>query len=127
VTDVEIAAGPELDAQIAEKVMAWHLEDEYFWVNATAIVAYATDEPPFSGGRGPRFSPSTDIAHAWKVVEFIKRERGWRVSLVSSVDGGEWTCAFFGTGNPLLGGAGSTSAKSAPLAICRAALASLTI
>ncbi len=70
-------AGPDLDRMVAERVMGWHIapwEDEtdggLEWKDALGHYM-----APYSSGQNPkwRWSPSTDIAAAWRVVEHITR------------------------------------------------------
>lgn len=69
-------AGPELDRMVAEKVMGWEpwqtaaglkywMIDKY--VKRSASIQ-AEENPPW---HYPVFLPSTNIAHAWEVVERI--------------------------------------------------------
>jgi hypothetical protein len=113
-------AGREMDALIAEKVMGWTLGEPHEihgwmmhgmvtvrdWVGSTNDAGITHIE---------KWSPSTDIAAAWEVVEklgdkFDELERG---------DGGEfWMCVVYPDGFiPCV-----ARAETAPLAICRAAL-----
>lgn len=67
----------EIDRLVAEKVMGWRLENRRvniwgqeigFWVNPKNNMIVAK----YSGFREESFSPSTNIADAWKVVEKLK-------------------------------------------------------
>lgn len=100
----QMPAGPELDAIIAEKVMGWKR------VPGTESGAWM--DPCTNDGRMGSWSPSTDIAAAWEVVEKLKlslipTNKGWIVSQHHLFEGP------FGED------------ETAPLAICRAALAAI--
>ena len=61
----ELAAGPDLDALIADKVMGWSRREDYYYTGppgpaAFTHVAQCTIQD---------FRPSSDMAWAWKVVE----------------------------------------------------------
>ena len=108
-------AGREMDALVAEKVMGWKR------------VPHAHPEIEAAGGmwltpRGPRMCPaySTDIAAAWGVVEWFTR-RSYTVALHTTHSDG-WVCSIRGA---LL--ADTAQAPTAPLAICRAALAAVGV
>jgi hypothetical protein len=64
----ELPAGQELDALIAERVMGWHVEryatygaPSDHWHDATGSRVASSD-----------WSPSTDIAAAWQIVERLR-------------------------------------------------------
>jgi len=138
---IRLKPGPELDRLVAEKVMGWiepadaemprvwlrweEGEKRYVWAG------WWIEEPPkdedgnipsawlLAGNK--KWSPSTDIAAAWEVVErlssrcFIQIHNQvasfmplWNVSFESRED-----MKFLGSAN----------AETVPLAICRAALA----
>jgi hypothetical protein len=100
----EMNAGRELDALVAEKVMG-----------ADVVVrdgrAYINGNPY---DRLPNYS--TDIAHAWQIVE---RMADWRV-VIERVPSGEWE-VMFDTRRVFE----NVKADTLPLAICRAALAAV--
>ncbi|MBY6267998.1 BC1872 family protein [Parageobacillus thermoglucosidasius] len=111
-----------IDCLIAEKVMGWRLENRRvniwgqeigFWVNPkiNRIVA------KYSGFREESFSPSTNIADAWQVVEKLKiavipqaGEPPKNMKYLAEID------------RRPLGGYYQAFAKTAPLAICLVAL-----
>lgn len=105
----QLAAGAELDALIAEKVMGWKNEGRG-WINAegkyTALVEYCF---------------STCISGTWEVVEKLKP---LRLHLIDRTDyeAGEncWEAYLldtkYGPHHP------HSKGETAPLAICRAAL-----
>lgn len=118
----ELTAGRELDALVAEKVMGWHIVTDFdlrppekHWNNAKGYVCLVAGNKLNDGREMKGFSPSTDIADAWKVVEKM-RERGLDVYLrfVST-----WTAEFDSVSGDVNGFA---DADTAPLAICLAAL-----
>jgi hypothetical protein len=104
-------AGPELDALVAKKVMGWMKPP------ATSILKPMWVEPP----RGtvhpslPRFS--TNISDAWEVLERIK-SNGFNFFLGNG-DTDEFNCIFVHPAAPKMY---RCQAKTAPLAICMAAL-----
>ena len=114
----EHEAGRELDALVAERVMGWTRvvrARETLWQSPKAGTW------PIVASRLPHYS--TDIAAAWQVVERMR------------ADG--WVCEVFGsdTANaegysvtlwrPDTSGSSVTQNATAPLAICRAALAAI--
>ncbi len=109
----ELSAGSDIDRLIAERVMGWTWgqtgTDYAGWRGAPA-------SPPLEGASRGYFRPSTSIADAWLVVERTTAF-GHRYVVYGSTDGGH-SCNFgpFGCG-----------AETAPLAICRAALAALAL
>ena len=88
--------GRALDQLIAERVMGHTLTLDRIWANNMPIPCY-----------------STDIAAAWLIVEKM-RNPDFRLS-----KDGDWACCFGGT----ISYCGF--ADTAPLAICRAAMAAL--
>jgi hypothetical protein len=82
-TPETLAAGRELDALVAEKVMGWRdVEPECYTPSGKALCGTAPDPSlsPWRNGRAyvPRFSE--DIGAAWQVVEHL-RAPGWTVDL----------------------------------------------
>lgn len=124
----DLEAGPELDRLVAEKVMGWTFIDRKIpsWQDEHGDYRFI----------GQVFQPSIQIAHAWEVVEhmqskgFVPNVRGPGVYTVG--DGyykhDEW---FVGLQSGAMEAAavyeqeGEAHAPTAPLAICRAALAAL--
>lgn len=115
-------AGRELDALIAEKVFGLNLEngwlrsqngDPKYWQNKNN--EFITDS----------FAPySTDIKDAWEVVEKVKTQLG-EDAIVIWFKNGEWTVVVEDFNYLELSGLNSkawASAKTAPHAICLAAL-----
>lgn len=109
----DLVAGRELDALVAEEVMGFHeVMTEYY-------VASADDAPELDVRVIPCFS--TDIAAAWLVVKKLTGNTGSDYDLeltIASSKGGWCTASFL----PETKGWGET----APLAICRAALAAVS-
>lgn len=140
----ELQAGRELDALVAEKVMGWrwhrHGEVRGGWVHyASLLPPESTDHrvPVTSDdallakherdtGLCPHYS--TSIADAWLVVEKMgQTEMPGHVGptmlhMLRACAGGQWEAQFCSD----FGYSQTTRAGSAPLAICRAALAVLT-
>lgn len=103
----KLEAGPELDALVAEKVMGWNVhfvEPELrngreHWRDPVHNTLYLPSQ----------WCPSGDIAAAWEVVEkVVPGPQGFNLYLSSA-----WQASFAG---------GTAVARTAPLAICRAAL-----
>lgn len=113
----------ELDKSIAAKVMGWTWgqtgEDYMGWNGAPH------EKNPLYGPRRGYFSPSTDIADAWRVVEKLE-ELGWLITLYSQ--GGCWSAFAEGCASD-----GATDgrnvwrkvAETAPLVICTVALVAI--
>lgn len=99
-------AGEALDRLVAERVMGWEpREDGYYWHRYT-------QECPMRS-----WSPSTNIAHAWEVVECMRsRQNQFDVHLFGEY-GTAFTCVF-ACGPARFDG----RAPTAQLAICHAAV-----
>jgi hypothetical protein len=96
-----------MDALVAEQVMGVRLirvDGADFLMN-----------PDGSGVGGIRWSPSTDISAAWSVVEKMRAKYPVRIDYDSPPDD-QWICVF-GDAGGFIG-----VEKTAPLAICKAAL-----
>ena len=115
----EMEAGRELDALVAEKVMGWTRDDRGAWVPPGCRPlrnGYYTERPGCY---------STDIAAAWRVVEAM-RVAGWYTKVEDGHDGPPsenprgWHCRVSRAYDWFEGWA-----DTAPLAICRAALAAV--
>lgn len=111
----ELPAGPELDDLVATRVMGWKRETKDFdggsWTRWNRPGESGTWHPANPVLRGEDwFSPSTNIAHAFEVVEKI-RDR-FHVHLEANGTSG-WHCVLNGDW---------TTADTLPLAISRAAL-----
>lgn len=125
-------AGPELDREVAERVMGGTCVDSERWEcwddkPERRKVCRLPDGGILSSVYGD-WSPSTNIADAWEVVEVLFRRGMVRIS---NGDGDSCDVDFFPfngvapdsplwTGNPA-----HVSAATAPLAICLAALAAV--
>lgn len=119
----EMPAGREMDALIALKVMGWKLSPKKtdgirefgsVWLDENGTVTRFQEDkrPPYDWDM-EYFCPSTNISSAWEVVEKLKlsltpTNKGWSVSQHHLWEGP------FGEG------------ETAPLAICRAAMNTVT-
>lgn len=109
---IELVAGRELDALVAEKVMGWtrcdhrDLEDGLWWCRGDGAHIWPAD-----------WTPSTDIAAAWQVVERLVALTNWEVQVFAKRH-----ARYVVHASPFV----VTEADTAPLAICRAALAALS-
>lgn len=110
----------ERDALVAEKVMGWRREGDW-WLDendqVVALVAFQVDtvfEP---------FEPNTDIAAAWLVVEKIWQDWPGFDLMSWFGEGGKqtWFCSL-GNNNKGDRKVVTVEAKTAQLAICLAAL-----
>lgn len=116
-------AGRALDALVAEKVMGWNLADRrrLRWGEGPDCWITGDDEAPTRQW----FAPSIDIASAWKVVEKLDAFGGGGVLYLylsrDAEDG--WAARFYAWGASESCQAEWSKADTAPLAICRAALA----
>jgi hypothetical protein len=122
--EIEMVAGPDLDALVAEKVMGWRkvprrvINDRDLgpgWWHPTK----GDPESPNPGASAfPPPSYTTDIAAAWDVVETLNKKGIylWAVGQEDSFPG--WS-ADFGRNHQ---SAHVAWGETAPLAICRAAL-----
>jgi hypothetical protein len=118
-----LEAGRELDTLVAEKVMGWTK-----W--RSPVVPRGSAEPDCwltNDRTSPTFkiahwSPSTDIACAWQVVERM-RDRGFALELHYEFGCSiQWVADFSNDG---WSSTGEQLGDTAPLAICRAALAAV--
>lgn len=122
--DIEIAAGPEMDRLIAEKVMGWK------WTGTGGVYERPGHPGLMVVSGPPTWSPSTEIAAAWEVaqkVDLFKNCRHLREDAIGVKDGAKWTrtgwrwivVAIYEPldHNDIIG-----FGETAPLAICRAAL-----
>lgn len=109
----ELLAGRELDMLIAEKVMGQTVREEHHKDFPQTVVCRWISETEMLPGY------STDISAAWEIIEHL---RPWRFNLerMNRTAGSEWR-ADFDNRPSIFSGYGDT----APLAICRAALAAL--
>lgn len=106
-TDIDsLPAGPEMDRLVHERIM----------LNRVLPDGSRTTMGCLSAGS---WSPSTNIAHAWEVVE-KSHPNAW---FLWWDDGhAEWACFLDGARSVLEGCRIKAWADTAPLAICRAAL-----
>ena len=120
-------AGQRINAWIAERVMGWETLDREHAGWGKGPVVVGTNDPKRPTIQG--WSPSSDIAAAWEVVE--KFQIG-AVSLDTVLDPNEygpfphWQFTIYKLGGPVTDGKRQPIAKAvggtAALAICRAAL-----
>jgi hypothetical protein len=111
-TTAELVAGRELDALVDEKVMGTRDIVRHLSTTEPGIeIPCIHQVPPYS----------TDIADAWKIVEHMKAAGMEIQILYPSGAIFEWSVAF---DNPF--DAPFAKAETAPLAICRAALAAVS-
>lgn len=115
----EIAAGPLLDRLVAERVMGAAFSKDGTWFLDHALAARRLAEADESGLGWEHWAPSTNIAHAWEVVERMNSTlANAYVTIRGNVEG--WVCeAEWREGDA------DALASTAPLAICRAALAAV--
>lgn len=134
-------AGRELDALVAEKVMGGYVDNPdamadkgeiWYWLHPKDGVLCGM---PYKVGvmkrwdhQWHKWKPSTDIAAAWQVVERFKRPL-WVVTIYQAMDGvvavsiRKWENeTVLGEEGPL----GDATSKSAPHAICLAALRAIS-
>ena len=112
---MELKAGRKLDALVAEHVMGW---DRRVTPNIKPlIVEYFHDGKPMHYER--TWTPSTDIAAAWEVVESDYWSEDWGIVKVDSAEPlyQVWDLPGWELETGLI-----SQAYSAPLAICLAAL-----
>lgn len=112
--------GTELNALVAEKVMEWKREGDWFevpyWISGGTFQAHAD-----------AFRFSTEIASAWQVVEKM-REFGWFFYMDNGSQGDSFFVTFHeGKDFSDDGCSASAEAPTAPLAICLAALKALGV
>lgn len=117
----------ELDAEVAIKVMRWTPMPKGFRWKASDGDTYFGDgwKHKWEDDSGPHkelWNPSSSIAHAWLVVEEM-RKRGWNVSMSYFSSTGDWFVSF---SKPQAEIADiMCSGPSIERAICGAALAAL--
>lgn len=118
----ELKAGRELDEAIGREVMGWTLVG-VLWRDASgrAIHTVSIDYDD-SDGEFPAFLPSTDIAAAWEVVEYMEQTHWPHIKKPASGQGDleHWQVMFHLKDGELTSGKGVD--RSLPLAICLAAL-----
>lgn len=120
-----LAAGPELDALVATKVMGWRIsKNGHYWVDTLGEhMAHLEDGPWLDAGDKP-WSPSEDMDAAWDVVKLLRKRfgivevHGHDDTKDPGADDEDSDVTFWECGVHELFCSGGT----APLAICRAAL-----
>lgn len=112
----------EIDRLIAEKVMGW--EPVY---DDGDLISFVTEFGTlfFSDDDESEWSPTIDIADAWKVVEKIIEQFG-SYSLTKIKDGGHY-CEVLYWNHGAFDVIAEAEAKTAELAICLAALKSVGV
>lgn len=103
-----LSPGRELDSLVAEKVMGWE-RDFQFWKDESGRIR--TIEPTSFGS----FEPSTDITAAWEVVELIGKDYGVEVYHEDGLS----ECAIH---KAEIGVIARVEALTVPEAICKAAI-----
>lgn len=117
----------ELDAEVAIKVMRWTPMPKGFRWKASDGDTYFGDgwKHKWEDDSGPHkelWNPSSSIAHAWLVVEEM-RKRGWNVSITYYHFTKQWSMLFWNPHTEISGI--RYSGPSIERAICGAALAAL--
>ena len=114
----------EIDRQIAEKVMGWRP----FFINKIPASWYKED----IGGlcelqyKDPKWRPSTNIAHAFEVVEKM-RDLGWTFAICNNnVLEGDYCGEFWNDKHPMDAGEFMKFDNNPAMAICLAALEAAT-
>lgn len=126
-TPTDLPPGPETDARVAREVMGWHQDswvvpkDAYDWYAGCTLTSGWLAEGMKERNKRD-FQPSTNIAHAWEVVEHFEA-RGYQVVITNcggcKDSAGKWAVDVVSDDDSAIG----IHADTAPLAICRAALA----
>lgn len=114
---LNMPAGREMDALIAERVMGWEIHPhKTHYIHNDGKTGYFV---PCG-----EFQPSEDIAAAWQVVERMRYKNFYsqHTDLTLASENEEWWSWTFIDHNPLAGYSEKATAETAPLAICRAAL-----
>ena len=107
----------DIDRQIAEKVMGWHLSClEGFWKNRCGVEIYTNPEKAVGETLLNPWQPSTNIAHAFELAKKMQESRQFLYLVDSSGD--YWNAEFFNA----TGENHSHKADTAEMAICLAAL-----
>ena len=127
-----------LDALVAEHVMGWKVGDLLPYKNCGWFLAdekwtgYWTTES--ASRECPGFSPSTDIAAAWEVVELGRKETWFQLTYYHDyvgIDGppykAHWSCYWGDSSKENIGRGNNAKASTACLAICLAAMQSKSI
>jgi len=105
---LKLEPGPELDRLIAERVMGWKNHEDFNFGPGGQI------------WRDKRvWSPSTDIATAWEVIETL-REKKFVIDILGSLE--DFIVKIWNENESEGLSIAKASAEQAPLAICRAAL-----
>ena len=123
---VRFQPGPRTDRLVAEKVMGWE-EGTNFYIRENRLMLVAAiwdaNKQQWIPTSGLPWSPSTDIAAAWQVLEAMRRNGGRYRIWSPCAEDDEWEVELF-PGNS--DEAAIARAPSLPLAICRATLLAAT-
>lgn len=97
-----LQAGPELDRLVAERVMGWTAEEIggslTGFTNGRIISASRSEHR--ADGRVITFHPSENIAHAWEVVEHLRKNRFLALELTPKTEPvGWWTASWIDVGD----------------------------
>ncbi len=110
-----LAAGPELDRIVAEQVLS---------LSVTTVDGlcerFISAGPNTDFGDWAAFEPSTNMAHAWELVEALRLRD--KTLMIGPLFPDKWACACCGDGDWDALDWYSEATASTPLAICRAAL-----
>jgi hypothetical protein len=122
-----MVAGRELDALVAERVLGWKLIDriEMGWGEGPDVwdCTNGKDADECYSPTRQHFAPSTDISAAWAVVERMAEDAHYLdVTFEPEDESRTWNCKLRLAGSK---GEVEAYADTAPLAICKAALAAL--
>ena len=116
----EMPAGREMDALIAEKIMGYTLSElslpaypkyKLFDIESGEFSGYVKEVPHYS----------TDIAASWEVTEKITDQKHWAFKL-RRLPGKDYMACFIRLTKTGRDDFESKPSKTAPFAICRAAL-----
>lgn len=120
---LQIPAGSRMDAVIAEQIMGWHwlvYDKDYNWAKISETTGAWVDKNNHFF-HNENWKPSIDVAYSWKVIETMQTSDtgNWFFSLQHENTYGtkDWYAEF---------GAYRMWGSTAPIAICRAALLTLT-
>ncbi len=127
-----LPAGVALDVLVAERVFGFVWRDagdgEWQLSDGRTMWEYARRYPDQGMSVGLLESYSSDIAAAWRVVDRLRADRPFTMHDIDGV-GGTWMATFevVAAGRAGRGRIYSGEGATAPLAICRAALAAMEV
>jgi hypothetical protein len=113
---LNMPAGREMDALIAEKVMGW------VWAHSPEPYISGWYKKGSGGDFTQSFEPSTDISAAWEVVDKMDEKFSFILECNNppSTIEYKWFCELYAKCEPYIDY--EVYSSTAPLAICRAAL-----